>query len=346
MNRIDQRPADQRAEPRQGRRSIGRPRLPLLTVAALAGALALAGSAIAGDLEPPGPPAPTMKPLDVVEPRIPISSLPFYATQSGSYYLTKSLSGSEGVYLLATRVTLDLNGFSLTGPGGATIANGIQAWGAYDVVVRNGFVSGWKDGVNIGGGDARIEGITAFSNGGNGFYFSSRGEIVSCSARANAASGIVVENSNVRVLRSEARENGAGIGIEIRSGTTGVIDECLVTGNGIGVRLGRDWTIRRSAVSFSNSSGIEVGEGDLVVENTVFGNSAVGILLMVGGGNRVEGNNIVSNAQWGIRCMVGGNLFVRNSARGNVDGNYIIGPGNVAPIEVGTVSNLASNVSY
>ena len=97
-----------------------------------------------------------MKSLDVVEPRTPISSLPFTISAGGSYYLTRSLSGSQGITITATRVTLDLNGFSLTGPGPWTDAKGIEALGPYDVVVRNGFVSGWYKGLELTGGDARL----------------------------------------------------------------------------------------------------------------------------------------------------------------------------------------------
>lgn len=48
----------------------------------------------ARSLTPPGPPAPTMKPLDQVEARTPISSLPFVINAAGSYYLTRNLNGA------------------------------------------------------------------------------------------------------------------------------------------------------------------------------------------------------------------------------------------------------------
>src|SRR5215207_11600534 len=65
----------------------------LLCVATTIG-LALPRSTFAqGTLTPPGAPAQTMKTLDQVEPRKPISSLPFTITQPGSYYVTSNLVG-------------------------------------------------------------------------------------------------------------------------------------------------------------------------------------------------------------------------------------------------------------
>ena len=58
-------------------------------------------------------------------------------TNSGSYRLTGNLSapaGTEGIDVSANNVTIDLNGFSITGPGSSVITpTGINAPGVDDV---------------------------------------------------------------------------------------------------------------------------------------------------------------------------------------------------------------------
>jgi Right handed beta helix region len=105
-----------------------------------------------GALTPPSPPAPTMKSLDQIEPRTPISSAPFYITQPGSYYLTTNITvtnDDDCIVITADNVTVDFNGFTISDAVGADAqGNGvIIADGMKNITVRNGTIQGFYRGI-------------------------------------------------------------------------------------------------------------------------------------------------------------------------------------------------------
>jgi len=99
-----------------------------------------------GSLTPPGPPAPTMLTLSQIEPRTPISSVPYTITNSGSYYLASNLNltvNTNAITIVTNEVTLDLNGFTIStsvfrGGGDGILLNG----GNTDITIFNGHITG------------------------------------------------------------------------------------------------------------------------------------------------------------------------------------------------------------
>ena len=123
-----------------------------------------------GSLTPPGAPAPTMKTLNQVEPRTPISSAPYTISQSGSYYLTTNLTSSgHGIIITTNGVTLDLMGFTINGDRGSgdygIFLDGETNSLIEQVVVKNGIVRNFGNGLRSeysqGG---RLEHLTVDSN--------------------------------------------------------------------------------------------------------------------------------------------------------------------------------------
>ncbi len=202
-----------------------------------------------------------MKSLSQIEPRTPISSLPFIISGSGSYYLAGYLtgtSGQSGITVQADNVTLDLNGFALIGTGGSL--NGIAAAaGTQGLVVYNGIVRGWGgNGLDAGAAfHCRMERVLTSNNGGNGLSAGSDTFITDCLSLANGGEGIRVVSSCI-VLNSSSQTNGTsgihalGTGNRIEGdnvignqGTGIVVDATanLVIKNNAAYNVATDYTI-------------------------------------------------------------------------------------------------------
>jgi parallel beta-helix repeat protein len=302
-----------------------------------------------GSLVPPGAPAPLFKTLQQVEPRTPISSLPFVITAPGSYYLTTNLTGAagqNGIVINGPRVTVDLMGFELRGVGGSL--SGILMNPATSPHIRNGSIFGWgQDGINgTNGGGGIIEELRVSNNGRYGISFNSGSQIRKCIVFANGNVGIILSN-DVEVDDCVSNGNGthgiqAGTGSTIRrcltvqnsaagitgSGIDGLnIIECNSEFNGAGIAtLGQ--TIVKGSFARSNLvTGISVGPGSLVEGCNASDNGTNGITVELG--STVQGCITENNRGDGINAKNGSSV-VNCSARINlfdnieVDGDCIV----------------------
>ena len=98
-----------------------------------------------GPLPPPGAPAPSMKSLDQIEARTPISSAPITISSGGSYYLTRNLTvpGGNAIVITASNVTLDLNGFTISSTADPALGTCMASLPARNgIVIRNGTIRG------------------------------------------------------------------------------------------------------------------------------------------------------------------------------------------------------------
>jgi hypothetical protein len=101
-----------------------------------------------GALTPSGTPAPTMKSLDQLEPRIPIGQVGgsisnLTISQPGSYVLLGNLTVASGAAIAITtdNVTLDLGGFTLASTDSAAASDAINlADNLQSVAIRNGHI--------------------------------------------------------------------------------------------------------------------------------------------------------------------------------------------------------------
>ncbi len=305
--------------------------------------LTAAGMASAGSLDPPGPPGPTMKTLDQIEPRTPITAVPFTVSQPGSYYLIANLPGAgHGVIIATNNVTLDLMGFSIEGSGGATthgvFINGATNSPIRNVVVRNGVIRNFGIGIRANySQDSRFERLNVVGNSSVGVRLDGRNggqcngnTIAHCTISGNGSHGIYL------------------YGVEGRcDGNT--IADCTITGNGgDGVRLDA-WDgqsngnrIADCTISGNGWYGIYLygfdGQcaGNTIVNCTARDNRDRGISLSYADGNRVENNHIsgtIGAPSYGIITSVSSaNFILRNTCVGQTNNFQITANDTYGPI--------------
>jgi len=275
-----------------------------------------------GVLSPPGAPAPVMKTLEQVEPRTPISTPSFSISAPGSYYLASDLTGTSGITISANDVTLDLNGFTLSGTAGNS-SPGIRInSGRRNVEIRNGTIANWGQfGVNGLGTEAiRLLNLTAYNNATfatshSGLLVGDRSVVKNCVADANSAGGIVVGKNSI-VSECMARSNGSS-GITVADSCR--VDKCSSSSNGAeGIRTG-SWCIVNDCSTHSNVvSGISAVLGSTISGCNSSFNGQAGVLT--GSDCTIDGCVAYSNSFSGIRagssCVVRGCAAADNTVDG------------------------------
>jgi Right handed beta helix region len=192
-----------------------------------------------GSLTPPGAPAPTMKTLNQIEPRTPISSLPFTISAPGSYYVTTNLTpgvNEDGIVVAADNVTIDLNGFTLFGGGGSS-GEGISSSGARaNIVVRNGTLRNWPGtGVNLydsGASQTLVQNVQCIGNTFTGIGVKNGSRVRECLVAGNST-GIIVDNDSAVEHCKVSGNSGDGI-IAVNNCE---LKDNQSTGNGTGLHL-------------------------------------------------------------------------------------------------------------
>lgn len=281
----------------------------------LASAAMIASRVVAGPLDPPvGAVSPTYKTLSEVEPRIAINSTntpgganeTYLISQPGSYYLTGNITMTSGKHAIAVSsadVSIDLNGYTITGVSGASY--GVVGYsGVGRIMVRNGsFRSGPYLSISIGAdslvenvmvnqvstlvdaikvGDRSVVRNCRVSTAGVAVYVGNQ-----CVVEGLTATGVdsgVNALDKVDVVVRDCSMTSASYGIGLRgqnrlsvarcqfqgfsygvvASDYAVVEDCRVTGGAIGLLVGKNSTLRRVQVLTMTSQGVSVGDASVL----------------------------------------------------------------------------------
>lgn len=250
----------------------------------------------AGPLNPPaGPITSTGKTLTEVEPRIAINATNtpgdndatpsvYKITQSGSYYLTGNISlvnAKSAIEIATGGVTLDLNGFTISGFGGVTGIFVTNA-AADHINIRNGrvvnFLSG---GVVADVSDVTVDRIAVQTCGAVGIRAGMRAQITHCSA-------------------VDCHTNAPGI----NAGSSSIVHDCIANGNSLGgISVGSSSVVRNCTATFNTGTGINPATASTVADCTASNNTASGV--GAGNGSMVSHCSVQSNGGNGVSADTG-----------------------------------------
>ena len=254
-----------------------------------------------GALTPPGAPAPTMKTLTQVEPRTPISALPYVISSAGSYYLTTnlvSLGGPSNITVAADHVTIDLRGFAIIGAGQfggnlpAILAPGPQV----DLAVLNGSIALWSgEGVSAAlTRNSKLEELRVSTIGRSALQIGDGSLVSECMVQSNCSYQVgmpAIWVGNHCAVKACVAQANSGPGISTGAGS--VVVGCVANSNfDYGIVTGDESKVTDCSASLNTATGNGPGDG-----------------IFVGNGSAVSGCVASGNAYDGIETICGGSVL-------------------------------------
>ena len=275
----------------------------------------ITGSAFAqGSLIPPGAPGATMKTLEQVEPRTPISGT-YIITQPGSYYLTGNINGK--ITIRADNVTLDLMGFYI-------ISSSMQA-----IVIPSGY--GENTFIHNGTLRSAANYTALYAYASNNCRF----ENLRIDGRNNSSGGIYVNDNSV--VRNCDVQNCTSSGI--RAGDKTEIRDCRVNGiTNDGIKVENGCRIIDNVIEGCGDDGIYIsGSKNYLSGNIVKGN-VDNYHIAAGNQLNILLCEIPEELNWPCSVKLSGTLVCTNNGVNGItiaandvtidlDGHTLIGPG-------------------
>ncbi len=310
----------------------------------------LALPALAGPIDPPlGPIVPTGKTIAETEPRIAInqtntpgnSECVYRISSPGSYYLTGNVAGAaEKVTILiqSPHVTLDLNGFTVSGISSGLACIGTDA-GRAGVTIKNGVVAnGGSNGISLTSAShgARIQDVTLFDCSESSLTVGSGAMIERCTVidgdtvAFSAGPGSTLRDCTVvttgdtgfsvagATLINCNVKSSAGYGFYIWSASS--LTNCAATDCGTGFYSDVAANLNGCTARKSTGSGFALGTDSVVANCLASENGVYGFKLVDRGviSNSTASANALDGIIVGSRCLVTGNTCSSNGVGANI----------------------------
>jgi parallel beta-helix repeat protein len=242
----------------------------------------------------------------------------------GTYRLTRSVlncSANPAIFIDGSDVTLDLQGRRVDGTD-VFLSMGISvAADLHDVTIRNGVVSDFFVGVDVGGEDTVAQDLVVTSNPGLGIGARPGARLVRNTVTFNGSGGAIqAPVGDVVIHRNMIASNDLGISAPSSTGST--ITNNVIAGNtGRGIDAVSGNTITGNRVVGNGNTGIFVDDGNQIRDNVVIANGTAGTNdrngILGDASNVVSGNVVRANSEDGIGLNGDGAKVIRNKVNGN-----------------------------
>jgi parallel beta-helix repeat protein len=228
-------------------------------------------------------------------------------------------------------VSIDLNGFTMTGTGATSTQPAIFIDGASaHVLVRNGAIRNWRQAIqHFIGGSITVDDVHAYGSlvtqfelknatvvrcraddGASTGFITDGGMLTDCLARSNTGSGFIILTAATTVRGCSAIGNGS-TGLAMGGG---VAESCRSESNG-GAGFSGPGAMNNCTAVSNSGDGINANFAAVVRACTVVSNGGDGV--QVSSGSRIEGNTINSNSLHGVNVTSSRTTVVNNSISTN-----------------------------
>jgi Right handed beta helix region len=238
---------------------------------------------------------------------------------SGSYVVLNNISSVNVLCLQFTAgpVTLDLNGFTMSGSGNH---HGVFANGVAFVTVRNGTIKGFSRSIGITGSNAVIDGVNAVSGVQNGITVGDNATVRNSQVTGHV--GGIFAGMNATIVGNKLTGNSGQI-IVVSDGSA--VERNIVTQNDTRsspIRITQDCRVINNVVS-SGAVAVAAGDG---AHNVISGNTIGGVsegIQVFSDHSIITGNNITGCGDNGVE--VGNNSVISGNDVSSNGGDGIIG---------------------